>query len=56
LRLAHDLSRERIYCANSYLTHLDRVDTDPNYAFVPSEINNIIDVLDRRSISQVAKH
>src|ERR1017187_7044980 len=34
-------SRERIYCANSYLTHLDRVDTDPNYAFVLSEINNI---------------
>src|SRR5512146_3330123 len=35
-------SRERVYCANSYLTHLDRVDTDPNYAFVLSEINNII--------------
>ncbi len=35
-------SHERIYCANSYLTHLDRVDTDPNYAFVLSEINNII--------------
>jgi alpha-mannosidase len=35
-------SRERIYCANSYLTHLERVDTDPNYAFVLSEINNII--------------
>ena len=35
-------SRERIYCANSYLTHLDRVDTDPSYALVLSEINNII--------------
>ena len=35
-------SHERVYCANSYLTHLDRVDTDSNYAFVLSEINNII--------------
>ncbi len=35
-------SRERVYCANSYLTHLDRVDTDANYAFVLSEINNLI--------------
>ena len=41
-------SRERIYCANSYLTHLDRVDTDPNYAFVLSEINNIIAILNFR--------
>ena len=23
-------SRERVYCANSYLTHLDRVGTDTN--------------------------
>jgi alpha-mannosidase len=35
-------SRERVYCANSYLTHLDRVGADANYAFVLSEINNII--------------
>ena len=35
-------SRERVYCANSYLTHLDRVESDPHYAFVLSEVNNII--------------
>jgi alpha-mannosidase len=35
-------SRERVYCANSYLSHLDRVRDDPNYAFVMSEVNNII--------------
>jgi alpha-mannosidase len=41
-------SRERVYCANSYLTHLDRVDTDPHYAFVLSEVNNIIAILNFR--------
>ncbi|HEX4021692.1 MAG TPA: glycoside hydrolase family 38 C-terminal domain-containing protein [Acidobacteriaceae bacterium] len=35
-------SKERVYCANSYLDHLDRVKADPNYEFVMSEINNII--------------
>src|ERR1700687_4740279 len=35
-----NFSKERIYCANTYLTHLDRVRDDPNYAFVLSEINN----------------
>jgi len=39
-------SRERIYCANSYLNHLDRVRDDPNYSFVMSEINNIIAIMD----------
>src|ERR1700712_4123693 len=38
-------SRERVYCANSYLDHLDRVRDDPHYAFVMSEINNIIAVM-----------
>jgi alpha-mannosidase len=35
-------SKERMYCANSYLSHLDRVRDDPNYEFVMSEVNNII--------------
>jgi alpha-mannosidase len=38
-------SKERIYCANSYLSHLDRVRDDPNYEFVLSEINNIIAIM-----------
>jgi alpha-mannosidase len=37
-----DFSRERVYCANDYLSHLDRVRDDPNYNFVLSEVNNII--------------
>lgn len=41
-------SRERVYCANSYITHLDRVDSDPHYAFVLSEINNVIAILNFR--------
>jgi len=41
-------SRERVYCANSYLTHLDRVAEDPQYAFVMSEINNIIAIMNFR--------
>lgn len=41
-------SRERVYCANSYLTHLDRVGKDPHYAFVISEINNIVAIMNFR--------
>ncbi len=39
-------SRERVYCANSYLNHLDRVRDDPNYAFVLSEVNNLIAIME----------
>jgi alpha-mannosidase len=39
-------SRERVYCANSYLNHLDRVRDDPNYSFVMSEVNNIIAIME----------
>jgi alpha-mannosidase len=35
-------SRERVYCANSYLAHLDRVRDDPTYKFALSEVNNLI--------------
>ena len=35
-------SKERVYCANSYFDHLDRVRDDPGYAFVLSEVNNMI--------------
>src|SRR5271157_2012352 len=35
-------ARERVYCANSYFDHLDRVRDDANYAFVLSECNNMI--------------
>jgi alpha-mannosidase len=38
-------SLERNYCANSYLDHLDRVRDDPEYAFVLSEVNNLIAIL-----------
>lgn len=37
-----NFSKERVYCANSYLDHLDRVRDDPHYEFVMSEVNNII--------------
>jgi len=37
-----NFSKERVYCANSYFDHLDRVRDDPNYSFVLSEVNNII--------------
>jgi alpha-mannosidase len=40
-----DFSKERNYCANSYLDHLDRVADDPDYAFVLSEVNNMIAIL-----------
>ncbi len=38
-------SKERVYCANDYLNHLDRVRDDRNYNFVMSEINNIIAIM-----------
>jgi alpha-mannosidase len=38
-------SRERVYCANSYLDHLDRVRDDPHYFFVMSEVNNFIAIM-----------
>ncbi|MGH9455737.1 MAG: twin-arginine translocation signal domain-containing protein, partial [Terriglobia bacterium] len=34
-----NFSRERVYCANSYLDHLDRVRDDPTYKFVLSEVD-----------------
>lgn len=37
-----NFSMERVYCANSYFDHLDRVRDDPNYEFVLSECNNMI--------------
>jgi alpha-mannosidase len=37
-----NFSMERVYCANSYFDHLDRVREDPEYAFVLSEVNNMI--------------
>lgn len=40
-----NFSNERVYCANSYLDHLDRVRDDPTYKFVLSEVNNLIAIL-----------
>lgn len=40
-----NFSKERVYCANSYFDHLDRVRDDPNYSFVLSEVNNMIAML-----------
>ena len=40
-----DFSNERVYCANSYLDHLDRVRDDPTYKFVLSECNNMIAIM-----------
>ena len=37
-----NFSKERVYCANSYFDHLDRVRDDPNYCFALSECNNMI--------------
>jgi alpha-mannosidase len=37
-----NFSKERVYCANSYFDHLDKVRDDPQYAFVLSEVNNLI--------------
>ncbi len=41
-------SKERVYCANSYLNHLDRVRDDPEYEFVMSEVNNVIAIMNFR--------
>lgn len=43
-----NFSMERVYCANSYFDHLDRVRDDPNYAFVLSEVNNMIAMMEFR--------
>jgi alpha-mannosidase len=43
-----NFSMERVYCANSYFDHLDRVRDDPNYAFALSECNNLIAMLNFR--------
>lgn len=43
-----NFSRERVYCANSYLDHLDRVRDDAKYCFVLSEVNNIIAMMNFR--------
>jgi alpha-mannosidase len=37
-----NFSTERLYCANSYVDHLDRVRDDPTYKFALSEVNNMI--------------
>ncbi len=41
-------SKERVFCANSYLNHLDRVHDDPSYSFVLSEVNNMIAIMNFR--------
>jgi alpha-mannosidase len=41
-------SKERVFCCNSYLDHLDRVRDDPAYAFVLSEVPNIIAIMNFR--------
>jgi alpha-mannosidase len=40
-----NFSTERLYCANSYIDHLDRVRDDPDYKFVLSEVNNMIAIM-----------
>jgi alpha-mannosidase len=40
-----NFSTERLYCANSYIDHLDRVRDDPSYKFVLSEVNNMIAIM-----------
>jgi alpha-mannosidase len=40
-----NFSKERVYCANSYLDHLDRVRDDPNYKFALSEVDNLIAIM-----------
>lgn len=37
-----DFSTERNYCLNSYLDHLDRVASDPQYRFVLSEVPHLV--------------
>jgi len=41
-------SKERMYCVNSYLSHLDRVRDDAQYEFVLSEVNNVIGIMNFR--------
>jgi alpha-mannosidase len=43
-----NFSKERVYCANDYLDHLDRVRDDPNYKFALSEVNNLIAIMNFR--------
>lgn len=43
-----NFSKERVYCANSYFDHLDKVRDDPQYAFVLSEVNNLIAMMNFR--------
>jgi alpha-mannosidase len=43
-----NFSKERVYCANGYLDHLDRVRDDPTYKFVLSEVNNLIAIMNFR--------
>ncbi|HTJ31495.1 MAG TPA: glycoside hydrolase family 38 C-terminal domain-containing protein [Acidobacteriaceae bacterium] len=43
-----NFSQERVYCVNSYLSHLDRARDDAQYQFVLSEINNIIGIMNFR--------
>jgi alpha-mannosidase len=38
-------SKERVYCANTYLDHLDRVRDDPFYKFALSEVDNMIAIM-----------
>lgn len=40
-----NFSNERVYCANSYLDHLDRIRDDSTYKFVLSECNNLIAIM-----------
>jgi alpha-mannosidase len=41
-----DFDTESNYCLNNYLDHLDRVDSDPNYAFAYSEVPNLISLFE----------
>src|SRR5882757_8791876 len=41
-------SKERVYCSNSYLSHLDRVRDDKEYQFVLSEVNNVVAIMNFR--------
>jgi hypothetical protein len=48
LRWLTTFSKERVYCANSYLSHLDRVSEDTQYEFVMPKVNNFIAVMNFR--------
>jgi alpha-mannosidase len=43
-----NFSKERVYCGNDYLDHLDRVRDDATYKFVLSEVNNMIAIMNFR--------